>query len=276
MIKASQMFKFTQLRPVNGIEINKIRKKHIPLYKEGHTTKLLANLQKLGLPKGLIHLFEHIQTKEFNERINNFNQLSSLDEINDQSQISLLILVLQKAIHFSKPFPTLNDENNENLKHLLQQTRAIKTSTDISLDKVKTEITKLTQQDKDNIVDDSYALLLQSAYYPEYRRYIETLHRFIYLSEKYGIDVFYNILFTKDTSLALDEFDILKRFFKGRILLPQNIETAPKPLPEFEPESQQEVKPDENKPTRITDSVSSVRVYDSNDKSLFNIGKGGC
>ena len=216
MKNASQMFKFTQLRPVNGIEIHKIRKKHIPLYKKNYTTKLLSSVQKLGLPNGLTILNKHIQTSQFNDRIIEFDKLSSFEESKELPQLSMLTLVLQKAISFSQTFSTLNDEKNKNLEEILEETGAIKKKFNINLAKLNTEISALTQKDKDNIVDDCYALLLQSAYYPEYRRYIETLHRFIYLSDIYEVKTIYNILFQKEkgTSLTLGEFDILKQFFK--------------------------------------------------------------
>jgi len=145
----------------------------------------------------------------------------------------MLTLVLQKAISFSQTFPTLNDEKNENLEKILEKTRTTKDKFNITLANLSTEISALTQKDKDNIVDDCYALLLQSAYYPEYRRYIETLHRFIYLSNIHTIETLFEILFQKDGSLTLNEFAILRQLLNGRILLPQNVETDSKPLPQF-------------------------------------------
>ena len=47
MSRNSEMFKFTQLRPVNGIDYYEVQSKHFPLYDESKPTSLLKKIQKM-------------------------------------------------------------------------------------------------------------------------------------------------------------------------------------------------------------------------------------
>jgi len=46
MSKQAEMFKFLQLRPVNGIDYYVVQSKHFPLYDESKPTVFLKKIQK--------------------------------------------------------------------------------------------------------------------------------------------------------------------------------------------------------------------------------------
>jgi len=50
MSRNSEMFKFTQLRPVNGIDYYEVQRKHFPLYDESEPTSLLEKIHLSAIP----------------------------------------------------------------------------------------------------------------------------------------------------------------------------------------------------------------------------------
>ncbi len=76
MSRNSEMFKFTQLRPVNGIDYYEVQSKHFPLYDESKPTSLLKKIQKDGLPLGVNHALEHIDSASFKNKFDAFENQS--------------------------------------------------------------------------------------------------------------------------------------------------------------------------------------------------------
>jgi hypothetical protein len=69
MSQYAELFKFTQLRPVNGIDYYQVQKKHFLLYDDHKPTKLLAKIQDEGLPHGVKYAVEHIDSDIFKNRL---------------------------------------------------------------------------------------------------------------------------------------------------------------------------------------------------------------
>jgi len=225
------MFKFTQLRPVNGIDYYEVQSKHFPLYNENKPTELLKKVIKEGLPRGITHALVHIDSDGFKDKLDIFEN-QSVSKGTESISIYTFVSILQKIINHTYDYPLIEGKHDD--LEILRYSRGMLSRYGLDESKIKEIITKIKI---DEVSDDLYSLLLVSSYHAEYRRYVDTLYRFIFLMNTYTLERIFGIFFSENTSLEDEDYSILKRFLSGRILLPSSVGTNQKPLPEFEDNS---------------------------------------
>jgi len=231
MSRNSEMFKFTQLRPVNGIDYYEVQSKHFPLYNENKPTELLKKVIKEGLPRGITHALVHIDSAGFKNKLDIFEN-QSVSKGTESISIYTFVSILQKIINHTYDYPLIEGKHDD--LEILQYSRGMLSRYGLDEGKIKEVITKIKI---DEVSDDLYSLLLVSSHHVEYRRYIDTLYRFMFLMNTYTLERIFGIFFSENASLTDEDYSILKRFLSGRILLPSSVGTNQKPLPEFEDNS---------------------------------------
>ena len=227
----TQMFKFTQLRPVNGIDYYKVESKHFPLYDGLDSTALLQKIEQEGLPLGIKHALSHLGSDSFKHKVDAFKSRAASHDT-ESRDIYTLVSVLQKVINHTEEYPLIEGKQDD--LEILQYSRGMLKRYDFDNSKIAGLISNISIGD---ISDDLYSLLLASSFHTEYRRYVDTLYRFIFLTETYGPEKIFGIFSSENTTLDDADYSILKRFLNGRILLPNSVKTNKKPLPKLKDSS---------------------------------------
>jgi len=224
MSQYAELFKFTQLRPVNGIDYYQVQKKHFLLYDDNKPTKLLAKIKEEGLPQGVKYALEHIDSDIFKNRLSSYENIATLIN-NKHSGLYTLVSIMQKVIEHLKAYPLQDGVYND--LEILQYSRSLFKK--YSLDRQLT-LKEMRGIEIDTIRDDLYSLLLCSVYYVEYRRYLDILFKMNIL----GIEKILTIFNSNNNSLSEEDYNVMNLFLTGRILLPNSVPVNKKPLPKID------------------------------------------
>lgn len=205
------MFQFTQLRPTLGVDIVKARNKHIPVYSTSVTnqSELFQRLNETGISsEGIEICLNHISNNlKFTKRKNEYLHFSKADLSKDMefANLKYLAFILQKTRHNRSGIA--EDKIQEYLKS-------------VSVEKLEAELSKINDRFRLDISDDLLSLLLLSSYFPEYRRFIESLRRLLFMLGKYDVKEIINTLLPIKIVESTKESHIEKIFYRSRILLP--------------------------------------------------------